>query len=208
MRTLTVLGSTGSIGTNTLDVVRRNRHLYEVYALAAGRNTDVLAAQIVEFHPKVAVVATDDGLSALTAKLTASGLPRAEWPELLTGEADYQLHVLYLWYEQKPAAALALLDGLDARYPTNPLFLQRIADVQSTYFHDHSASAAAWRRLLDRARSGRVTAPQRAEAIAEPVSLASSQRSPTRARKVTENFDFLRTLCLTSEVLKPNLHLV
>ena len=87
--------------------------------------------------------------------------------ELLTGEADYQLHVLYLWYEQKPAAALALLDGLDARYPTNPLFLQRIADVQSTYFHDHSASAAAWRRLLDRARSGRVTAPQRAEAIAE-----------------------------------------
>src|SRR4051794_2894655 len=87
MRTLTVLGSTGSIGTNTLDVVRRNRHLYEVYALAAGRNTDVLAAQIVEFHPKVAVVATNDGLTALTGKLTGSGLPRAEWPELLTGEA-------------------------------------------------------------------------------------------------------------------------
>ena len=87
--------------------------------------------------------------------------------ELLTGEADYQLHVLYLWYEQKPAAALALLNGLDARYPTNPLFLERIAEVQSTYFHDHSASAAAWRRLLDRARSGRVAAPPRVEAIAE-----------------------------------------
>ena len=38
MKTLTVLGSTGSIGTNTLDVVRRNRHLYQVFALAAGRN--------------------------------------------------------------------------------------------------------------------------------------------------------------------------
>jgi hypothetical protein len=86
--------------------------------------------------------------------------------ELLTGEADYQLHLLYLWYEQKPSAALDLLNHLDARYPTNPLFLQRVADVQSTYFHDHPASAAAWRRLLDRAESGRVTAPKRAETIA------------------------------------------
>jgi hypothetical protein len=85
---------------------------------------------------------------------------------LLRGEADYQLHVLYLWYEQKPSAALELLNGLDARYPTNPLFLQRIAEVQSTYFHDHTASAAAWRRLLDRARSGGVSAPASAEAIA------------------------------------------
>src|SRR5207247_1938693 len=59
------------------------------------------------------------------------------------------------------------LERAAARYPTNPLSLQRIAVLQSTYFHDHSASAAAWRRLLDRARSGRVTAPQRAEAIAE-----------------------------------------
>ena len=38
MKTLTVFGSTGSIGTNTLDVVRRNRELYQVYALVAGRN--------------------------------------------------------------------------------------------------------------------------------------------------------------------------
>ena len=47
MRTLTVLGSTGSIGTNTLDVVRRNRQLYRVYALVAGRNVETLAKQIV-----------------------------------------------------------------------------------------------------------------------------------------------------------------
>lgn len=93
-------------------------------------------------------------------------LQAREHGELLTGEADYQLHVLYLWYEQKPSEALALLNELDARYPTNPLFLQRVADVQSTYLHDHPASAAAWRRLLDRARSGRVAAPQRVEAIA------------------------------------------
>ena len=52
MKTLTILGSTGSIGTNTLDVVRRNRHRYQVYALVAGQNVELLAAQILEFRPK------------------------------------------------------------------------------------------------------------------------------------------------------------
>jgi 1-deoxy-D-xylulose-5-phosphate reductoisomerase len=87
MKTLTVLGSTGSIGTNTLDVVRRNRHLYQVYALAAGANVDLLAAQILEFHPKIAVVATSGSVSRLSSRLQESGLARAEWPELLSGEA-------------------------------------------------------------------------------------------------------------------------
>jgi 1-deoxy-D-xylulose-5-phosphate reductoisomerase len=87
MKILTVLGSTGSIGTNTLDIVRRNRHLYQVYALAAGANIELLAAQILEFQPKVAVVGTSDGVVRLSNKLHESGLPRAEWPELLTGDA-------------------------------------------------------------------------------------------------------------------------
>jgi len=87
MKTLTVLGSTGSIGTNTLDVVRRNRHQYQVYALVAGRNVDLLAAQILEFRPKVAVVGTSDGVSRLSSKLRELEAPRADWPELLSGDA-------------------------------------------------------------------------------------------------------------------------
>jgi 1-deoxy-D-xylulose-5-phosphate reductoisomerase len=87
MKTLTVLGSTGSIGTNTLDVVRRNRHQYQVYGLVAGRNVDLLAAQILEFRPKVAVVGTSDGVSRLSSKLQELGAPRADWPELLSGDA-------------------------------------------------------------------------------------------------------------------------
>src|SRR5437868_547674 len=86
MRTLTLLGSTGSIGTNTLDVVRRGRHLYQVYALAAGRNVDVLFSQILEFRPNVAVAATSDGLARLSGMLADAGLPRAEWPDLRTGD--------------------------------------------------------------------------------------------------------------------------
>ena len=76
--------------------------------------------------------------------------------ELLRSEADYQLHWLYLWYEQKPDVALALLRGLDARYPSNPIFLQRIAEVQHEYFHDHRGAAATWETLLARARAMQV----------------------------------------------------
>jgi tetratricopeptide (TPR) repeat protein len=73
---------------------------------------------------------------------------------LLRGEADYQLHWIDLWYEHQPERALELLRSLDARYPSNPVFLQRIAEVQEEYFHDHRASADAWTRLIARMRAG------------------------------------------------------
>ena len=85
MQNITILGSTGSIGTNTLDVVRQNNHKYNVFALAAGGNMDLLCSQIQEFRPKVAVAASDSGIAALRTKLQASGLERAAWPELLSG---------------------------------------------------------------------------------------------------------------------------
>lgn len=87
MKTLTILGSTGSIGTNTLDVARHSRHLYQVYALAAGRNAELLASQILEFQPKVAVAGSSAGVARVTELLKDANLPRAEWPELLTGGA-------------------------------------------------------------------------------------------------------------------------
>jgi len=87
--------------------------------------------------------------------------------ELLRGEADYQLHLIYLWYEHDTPKALRLLDGLDRRFPSNPLFLQRIAEVESVYVHDEPASAAAWQKLIARTRSGEVSyRPRVAEARA------------------------------------------
>ena len=87
MKTLTILGSTGSIGTNTLDVVRHSRHLYRVYALAAGRNVEALSSQILEFRPKVAVAGSPAALERLIELLSDSSLPRNQWPHLLTGAA-------------------------------------------------------------------------------------------------------------------------
>ena len=86
MKTLTVLGSTGSIGTNTLDVVRRRRDQFRVFGLAAGRNTDVLLSQIQEFEPKLVSVATSDGAERLYQQVRSSGLPRDRWPEVLWGD--------------------------------------------------------------------------------------------------------------------------
>jgi 1-deoxy-D-xylulose-5-phosphate reductoisomerase len=85
MRRLTLLGSTGSIGTSTLDVVRRRADGYGVFALVAGKNVVSLARQIEEFRPEVAVVATESDRVNLIDRLAASGMASRLWPELLHG---------------------------------------------------------------------------------------------------------------------------
>ncbi len=67
---------------------------------------------------------------------------------LVRGEADFQLHLIYLWYEDRPHDALALVRGLQARYPGNPLFHHLEAEIHDVYFHDPAASYAASARLL------------------------------------------------------------
>lgn len=61
VRKLAILGSTGSIGVNTLDVIRSNRERFQVTALTAGKQVERLAEQCIEFQPVIAVVtsATD-----------------------------------------------------------------------------------------------------------------------------------------------------
>ena len=56
MRKLSILGSTGSIGTQTLEVCRNNPEDFEVEGLVCGSNTDLLYEQIIEFKPLIASV--------------------------------------------------------------------------------------------------------------------------------------------------------
>jgi tetratricopeptide (TPR) repeat protein len=86
-----------------------------------------------------------------------------EHAALLGDEADYQLHVIYLWYEKQPQRALALLTNLRDRHPRNPLFPQLIAQVQDVYLHDLPASLRTWRSLLDAARARRTAYSELAE---------------------------------------------
>jgi 1-deoxy-D-xylulose-5-phosphate reductoisomerase len=70
MKALTILGSTGSIGTQALDVVRRNTDRFKVVGLsAAGANADLLVGQIREFLPPIVAIADEDAAAGIKVKL-------------------------------------------------------------------------------------------------------------------------------------------
>ena len=73
---LTVLGSTGSIGTSTLDVVARHLDRFEVFALSAATQVDLLLAQCAQFRPRYAVMASAPHAALLAEKLKENSLQR------------------------------------------------------------------------------------------------------------------------------------
>jgi 1-deoxy-D-xylulose-5-phosphate reductoisomerase len=74
MQYITVLGSTGSIGISTLDVLARHPDRYSVHALSAHSRVDELAAQCEQFRPNVAVVGSADAAQRLSTLLRQRGL--------------------------------------------------------------------------------------------------------------------------------------
>ncbi len=68
---VTILGSTGSIGTNTLDVVRQHPDRFEVFALSAATKVDLMLAQISQFKPQFAVMASEPHAKLLAEKVQA-----------------------------------------------------------------------------------------------------------------------------------------
>jgi 1-deoxy-D-xylulose-5-phosphate reductoisomerase len=71
LRQIAVLGSTGSIGVNTLDVIRAHPDRFKVVALTAAKQIDRLAEQCIEFQPLIAVVSDAEGAAALSKILVA-----------------------------------------------------------------------------------------------------------------------------------------
>jgi len=93
-RQLTILGSTGSIGCSTLEVVRRFPDRWGVKALTAGRNIERLVEQVKQFRPELVVVLDDDGAKTLRERLSGTGRV-----EIQTGESGIR--------------AAASMDGVD-----------------------------------------------------------------------------------------------
>jgi 1-deoxy-D-xylulose-5-phosphate reductoisomerase len=85
MKRITVLGSTGSIGVNTLKVIEANPDLYDICALAAGRNFELLASQVTAFSPK-AVAVRDTATAEALKGLIGGRKP----PEILVGSEGYR----------------------------------------------------------------------------------------------------------------------
>ena len=73
MRHIAILGSTGSIGVNTLDVIRAHPDRFRVFALTASKQVDILAEQCIEFAPAIAVIGDAQGATKLAALLSAKG---------------------------------------------------------------------------------------------------------------------------------------
>ncbi len=69
MKKIAILGSTGSIGTQTIEVIRRHREDFSITALCAGSNVELLADQIREFHPSVVSVAAEEDAALLSTLL-------------------------------------------------------------------------------------------------------------------------------------------
>ena len=69
MKAITLLGSTGSIGTQTLDIVAEYPHQFRIVGLAAGSNVEMFAEQIRQFKPSIAAISAEDKLPELQAAI-------------------------------------------------------------------------------------------------------------------------------------------
>jgi len=139
---VTVLGSTGSIGQSTLDVIRRNRERFQVHALVAGRNVETLCAQIEEFRPSVAVIANEADLPRIRGILSER---RIAEPQLAWGSK-------------------AILKSPLRRKQTPHVPIVGVAGLEATFEATGPARGSVWqtrkRGLLPAAWDGRSEAPR------------------------------------------------
>jgi 1-deoxy-D-xylulose-5-phosphate reductoisomerase len=98
LKVLSVLGSTGSVGTQTLDIIAENQDNYHLRALVGGNNLVLLAKQARKFRPDVTVCADESMLPALRAALAGSGLAaaggRAAVMEAAAMDADWTMSAI------------------------------------------------------------------------------------------------------------------
>ena len=93
-RSLSILGSTGSIGTSTLDLVARHRDRFRIDVLAANTNVALLASQARAFSAELAVVADESRLAELEDRLAGAGIATAGGEQALIEAASRPVDIL------------------------------------------------------------------------------------------------------------------
>ena len=101
MKNLSILGSTGSIGTSALDIVRMYPEHFKISALTAARNMDLLARQIGEFNPELVAVLDKEKAFELSKILTGNNKP-----EIVFGESGF---IEAASYKQSSTVLLAMV---------------------------------------------------------------------------------------------------
>ena len=170
---ITVLGSTGSIGTNTLDVVARHPERFEVFALSAATQVDALLAQCARFAPRYAVMASPEHASALAEKCKQNGLATQvlqaqDAIEIIASHPEVDLVMAAIVGAAGLAPCLAaaragkrlLLANKEALVVVGEVFLQAVREGGATLLpidSEHSAifqslpeDPSTWQRRVDK----------------------------------------------------------
>ena len=159
-RRLAILGSTGSVGMSTLDVVARHPDRYEVVALAAGKSDEALLAQCIAHRPRHAVLADAGAAERLDAAIRRNGLPTqvrqgpAALEEVASG-ADVEIVMAAIVGAAGLPATIAaaqagktvLLANKEALVMSGPLFMNAAAEGGGTLLPIDSEHSAIFQSL-------------------------------------------------------------
>ena len=108
MKKVSILGSTGSIGTQTLSVIREHREQFSVTALCCGKNTELLSRQIEEFAPRLAVTAEEADARLLAQKFPHMDILYGEEGLLAAAEDDSDILLNALMIPEMGALGAAM----------------------------------------------------------------------------------------------------
>ena len=198
MKTLSLLGSTGSIGVNTLDVIARHPDRFEVVALTAATQVDVMLAQCVQFKPRVAVMASAPHARELAEKIKQKGLttqvdqaPEAIESVASSGEVDTVMAAIVGAAGLVPCLAAAragkrlLLANKEALVVGGDVFMNAVREGGATLLpidSEHSAifqclpeDASQWARRIDRIMLTSSGGPFRQTPLADLPAMTPSQ---------------------------------
>ena len=193
-----VLGSTGSIGVNTLDVIARHPDRFEVAALTAATQVDVMLAQCVQFKPRVAVMASAPHARELAEKIKQKGLttqvdqaPEAIESVACSGEVDTVMAAIVGAAGLAPCLAAAragkrlLLANKEALVVGGDVFMNAVREGGATLLpidSEHSAifqclpeDASQWARRIDRIMLTSSGGPFRQTPLADLPAMTPSQ---------------------------------
>ena len=164
MRSITILGATGSIGASTVDLIRRNRDRYRVEAVAAGRNAAALAAVARDVGAAVAVVSDEAAYDELKAALAGSGIEAAAGEaalvEAATRPADWVMASIAGAIGLKPTLAAidrgmtVALANKECLVCAGGLFMRRAAATGATVLPVDSEHNAIFQALTAGPREG------------------------------------------------------
>jgi 1-deoxy-D-xylulose-5-phosphate reductoisomerase len=162
VKIVTILGSTGSVGTQTLDILAENSDSYHVRALVGGRNIQLLVAQAKKFRPELTVVAEASLLDELRTALAGSGLDCAAGRnaviEAAAMPAEWTMSAISGVIGLEPTLAAIRHGGTiafankEALVSAGEVFLRAVAEYQATLLPVDSEHNAIMQAMADNNR--------------------------------------------------------